>query len=84
MVRSSKQKAVVNAEKSQIERVQRLVEAGHYGSLSEFVRDAVNEKLARIEQGRIAEAVERYCAAGHADEDEDLISGQAAPCRRES
>jgi len=76
-VKSAKQKAVVNAEKSQLDRVQRLIDNGRYRTVSEFVREALDEKLRRIEQDRIAEAVARYCAAGHADEDTDLIDAQA-------
>ncbi|MFI5396904.1 MAG: hypothetical protein ACHQ9S_15310 [Candidatus Binatia bacterium] len=68
---------MINAEASQIERVQPLIEAGRYRTLSEFVREAMDEKLQRIEREQIAEAVERYCAAGHAVEDPDLIDVQA-------
>ena len=74
---STKRKAVINAEASHLERVQRLVEQGRYETLSEFMREAVAEKLERIECDRVAEAVERYCAAGHAEEDGDLIAAQA-------
>lgn len=77
---------VVNAERFQLERVEQLVEQGRYRTVSEFMREAVDEKLERVEQDRIAEAVERYCAAGHADEDSDLVEGQAfdAPPPRQS
>lgn len=68
---------MINAEAAQIERVQPLIDAGRYRTLSEFVREAMDEKLRRIERERIAEAVERYCAAGHAAEDVDLIDVQA-------
>ena len=81
---SGKRKAVVNAESAQLDRVQRLVGSGRYRSLSEFVREAVEEKLQRIEQERVAEAVERYCVAGHAEEDIDLIGAQADRERRSS
>ena len=74
---TAKRKAVINAEQSQLERVQRLIDSGRYRTVSQFVREAVDEKLARIEQDRIAEAVERYVAAGHAHEDSDLIEAQA-------
>ena len=79
-----KRKAVINAEASQIERVQPLIDAGRYRTLSEFVREAMDEKLQRIEQERIAEAVEHYCAAGHADEDVELIDVQAFDTKRSS
>jgi Arc/MetJ-type ribon-helix-helix transcriptional regulator len=81
-VGSAKRKAVVNAEQSQLDRVQRLIDAGRYRTVSEFVREAVDEKLERIEQDRIAEAVERYVAAGHANEDGDLIDAQAFDVKR--
>jgi Arc/MetJ-type ribon-helix-helix transcriptional regulator len=77
MVATTKRKTVINAEASQIERVQPLIDAGRYRTLSEFVREAMDEKLQRIERERIAEAVERYCTAGHAAEDLDLIDEQA-------
>lgn len=79
---TAKRKAVINAEASQLERVQPLIEAGRYRTLSEFVREAMEEKLQRVEEEQIAEAVERYCAAGHADEDADLITAQAFEVRR--
>lgn len=74
---TTKRKTVINAEASQLERVQPLIDAGRYRTLSEFVREALDEKLQRIERERIAEAVERYCVAGHALEDLDLIDVQA-------
>ncbi len=84
MAKAAKQKAVVNAEKAQLDRVRRLIEDGRFRTLSEFVREAVDEKLARVEQDRVAEAVERYCAAGHAEEDLDLIDAQALSEQRRS
>ncbi|MGH7856389.1 MAG: hypothetical protein ACREQY_03595 [Candidatus Binatia bacterium] len=72
-----KRKTVINAEASQIERVRPLIEAGRYRTLSEFVREAMEEKLRRLEQEQIADAVERYCAAGYADEDVELLGAQA-------
>ncbi len=74
---ASKQRAVINAEKSQLDRVNRLIEKGRFRTLSEFVRQAVAEKLERTDQDHVAEAVGRYCAVGHADEDTDLIAAQA-------
>ena len=74
---STKRKAVINAESSHLDRVERLVEQGRYETLSEFMREAVAEKLERLERDRVAEAVERYCTAGHADEDGELIAAQA-------
>lgn len=81
---SPKRKAVINAEASQLDRIQRLIGSGRYRTVSEFVREAVEEKLERIEQDRIAEAVERYCTAGHAHEDIDLIAAQGVEPKRRS
>ena len=44
----------------------------------------MDEKLQRIEREHIAEAVERYCAAGHAAEDIELIAAQAFDSRQRS
>ncbi len=74
---TTKKKTVINAEAAQIERVQPLIDGGRYRTLSEFVREAMDEKLQRIEHELIGEAVERYCAAGHAAEDAELIGIQA-------
>ena len=76
-MKGAKQKTITNAEASQLDRVQRLVDSGRYPTMSAFVREAIEEKPRRIEQDRVADAVERYCAAGHADEDLDLIATQA-------
>ena len=84
IVGTTKRKAVINAEASQLERVQPLIDAGRYRTLSEFVREAMDEKLQRIEREHIAEAVERYCAAGHAAEDIELIAAQAFDSRQRS
>lgn len=73
---ATKQKAVISAEKVQLERVRRFVAAGRYRTISDFVREAVEEKLERLDEAGVAEAVKRYCAAGHADEDTDLIGQQ--------
>jgi len=81
-MRGSKQKAVINAETSQLDRIQRLIDSGRYPTMSAFVREAIEEKLGRIEQDRVAEAVERYCAAGHGGEDIDLIDVQAFAATR--
>jgi Arc/MetJ-type ribon-helix-helix transcriptional regulator len=76
-MRTVKQNAVINAEKAQLDRIQLLIDSGRYRTVSEFAREAVEEKLERIDQQRVAEAVERYCAAGLSDEDPDLIEAQA-------
>jgi len=72
-----KKKAVVNAEPAHIAEVDELVRAGRYRSVSEFVREAMGEKLERLAQDRVSEQVERYCAFEQASEDDDLIGAQA-------
>lgn len=76
-----KAKAVVNAEKRQLIEIERLVKRGDYASVSEFMREAVDEKLERMREARLGEQVARYSAAGHSEEDADLISAQAFDTR---
>jgi Arc/MetJ-type ribon-helix-helix transcriptional regulator len=71
---STKKRAVVNAYADQLRRVEKLVANGRYRTLSGFVREALDEKLARVEDEVLADEVERYCAAGYANEDADLIT----------
>ena len=80
----AKRKAVISAEADDLARVEALVRARRCKSVSEFVRQAMQEKLARLADARLAEDVARYCAAGHAAEDADLVGAQAldAPRRR--
>jgi Arc/MetJ-type ribon-helix-helix transcriptional regulator len=74
---SAKERAVVNAYAHQLRRVEKLVASGRYRTLSDFVREALDEKLARAEEELLADEVERYCAAGYAHEDADLVAAQA-------
>ncbi len=67
---------MVNADDDQLAEVQTLIERGDYRTLSEFVREAIAEKLDRLRQSWLAEEVERYCEAGEEEED-DLVSAQA-------
>ena len=67
----------MNAYADQLRRVEQLVASGRYRTLSDFVREALDEKLARVEEEVLADEVERYCAAGYAHEDADLIDAQA-------
>ena len=73
----TKRRTVINAEPEQIERARTLVAQGHYRTLSDFVREAMDEKLARVEDALLTDEVARYCAAGHAEEDPELIPAQA-------
>jgi Arc/MetJ-type ribon-helix-helix transcriptional regulator len=80
---ATKRRTVINAEPGQIARAQALVAQGRYRTLSDFVREAVDEKLARVEEALLADEVARYCAAGHAEEDAELIEAQVLePTRR--
>lgn len=72
-----KQKAVFTAEAGQLHDIEALVEGGRFKSASEFLREAIDEKLKRLRRQRLDEQVSRYCTAGHAHEDLDLISAQA-------
>lgn len=74
---SIKQKAVINAEASQLEEVEGLVQAGLYRSVSEFMREAVADKLAALAQNRVAEQVTEYCAHDGDGEEEELVRAQA-------
>lgn len=76
LIMSTKMKAVVNAERQQIERIERLVQAGAYASVSAFMREAVDEKLERLRETRLAEQVGRYAVAGYGREDGDLVAVQ--------
>jgi Arc/MetJ-type ribon-helix-helix transcriptional regulator len=73
----ARRKAVVSANPDAMAEVERLVKTGQYASVSEFVRQAVSEKLARVRATRLAEQVDRYCATP--DEDSDLIRRQSFP-----
>ncbi len=72
-------KTVFTAEPRQLEAIAALIEAGRYRTPSEFLREAIDDKLERLRSSRLAEQVARYCAGGHADEDSDLIDAQAVP-----
>ena len=74
-----KRKAVVNAEGAHLEAVEGLIRSGRYKTLSEFVRQAMEEKLARLRREELAEQVERYCDEVNQHEDADLIEWQAFP-----
>jgi Arc/MetJ-type ribon-helix-helix transcriptional regulator len=72
----TKRRTVINADPRQIERAMTLVRQGRYRNLSDFVREAVDEKLRRVDNALLEDEVARYCAAGHANEDQELIAMQ--------
>jgi len=73
----TKRKAVFTAQPDQLDQIQALVRSGRYRSSSEFLREAIDEKLEGLDRERLAEQVARYCQGGHADEDASLAAGQA-------
>jgi Arc/MetJ-type ribon-helix-helix transcriptional regulator len=81
---ASKERTVLNAEREQILHVREIVRTGRYRSVSHFIRDAIQEKLERDERNALEKEVERYVAAGHDREDNDLIPAQAWGKRRRS
>lgn len=70
-------KAVINADKRQLVAIERLVDKGAYASASQFVREALDEKLERLREARLCDQVAHYTAAGLSDDDEDLVAAQA-------
>jgi Arc/MetJ-type ribon-helix-helix transcriptional regulator len=72
-----KRKAVFTADPRQLERIDALVRAGRYRSASEFLREAIDEKLHALAGQRLKEEVARYCAEGYGDEDRALVDMQA-------
>jgi len=69
----TKRRVVVNADAADLRLVEELVASGRYRTVSDFVREAVHEKLVRAEAEVLEDEVARYCAAGYANEDPDLI-----------
>jgi Arc/MetJ-type ribon-helix-helix transcriptional regulator len=75
----ARKKAVISADPEALADIETLVRQGKYATVSEFIREAIAENLSRVRQARLAEQVARYCAAGQADEDDDLVAAQAFP-----
>jgi Arc/MetJ-type ribon-helix-helix transcriptional regulator len=80
----TKRKALVNAEPDHLAEVEALIQQGRYRTLSDFVRQAMEEKLARLRREKLAEQVERYCDEVDQREDGELIAWQAFPEVRSS
>ena len=72
-----KRKTVFTAEAEQFDQIQAVVRSGRYRSASEFLREAIDEKLARLRREQLADQVERYCSEGSANQDGDLVELQA-------
>jgi Arc/MetJ-type ribon-helix-helix transcriptional regulator len=79
---ATKKKTVISAERDHLREIQRLIGAGDYRTVSEFVREAVGEKLERIRDTRLRGQVARYVDAGLGQEDDDLVASQALPSRK--
>ncbi|MDQ3033393.1 MAG: ribbon-helix-helix domain-containing protein [Myxococcota bacterium] len=80
----TKARTVVSAEPDEIAEVERLVRAGKYETVSDFVRQAMREKLRREHDAALAEELERYVRAqpGERSEDDALVRAQALPASR--
>ena len=72
-----KQKAVFTANAEQVRQIRVVVQARRYRSASEFLREAIDEKLERLRAERLEAQVDRYCSEGAAAEDVGLIEFQA-------
>ncbi len=74
---AAKKKVVFTASPEQLDQIQRAVRSGRYRSSSEFLREAIDEKLNRLRGDLLAGQVACYCERRYAQEDEGLIGGQA-------
>ena len=72
----AKLKTVFNAGAGQIARIRSLVRARRYRTPSEFLREAIDDKLAALDRAGLNQQISEYCAKGFADEDRDLIDSQ--------
>ncbi len=73
----TKRKAVFTAEPTQLDQIEAVVRSGKYRSASEFLREAIDEKLRSLMQERLEAQVASYCAEGYGDEDRVLAESQA-------
>jgi Arc/MetJ-type ribon-helix-helix transcriptional regulator len=73
----AKVKSVFTAEVRQVARIRSLVKARRYKTTSEFLREAIDDKLGALERERLDAQVARYCDAGASEEDRELIDLQA-------
>jgi Arc/MetJ-type ribon-helix-helix transcriptional regulator len=73
----ARKKVVFTAEPDQLDQIQEMVRKGRYRSSSEFLREAIAEKLDRLRDDLLAERVARYCEERYADGDDGLILRQA-------
>ena len=74
---NAKKKAVFTADPEQLEAIDEVVQSGRYRSTSAFVREAIEEKLARLRRERLEEQVARFCAEDPGVHDDGLVELQA-------
>jgi len=74
---ASKRETVFNVCAEQFEQIQEVVRSGRYRSASEFLREAIDEKLERLRQDRVADQVARYCREDLGLDDDGLVESQA-------
>ena len=72
-----KEKVVFSTDPRQILELREVVQTGRYRTLSEFVRQAIDEKLAGERTRALVHEVERYVAAARDTEEPGLIAAQA-------
>lgn len=73
----TKAKAVFTAEPELLRQIKHYVSRGRYRSSSEFLREAIREKLANLERQRLMEQVTKYCGETDISVDTRLIENQA-------
>ena len=71
-MRARKQKMVFSADPQQILELRKLIRGRKYQTPSEFLREAIEEKLERIRRERLEEQVQKFCER-EAKTDLDLI-----------
>jgi Arc/MetJ-type ribon-helix-helix transcriptional regulator len=77
----ARRKAVISAEPTVLEEIERLVRFGIYPDVSAFVREAMAEKLVKARRAFLREQVDTYCAFTKEDDGSDLAAAQAFEAR---
>ena len=73
----TKAKAVFTAEPDQLRQIREHVKSGRYQSASEFLREAIREKILRLRRERLADQVARYCEESEGTNSTDIMDFQA-------
>lgn len=79
---AAKQRAVFTADPEQVRRIRMAVQSRRYRSASELLREAIDEKLERLQRERLAAQVDRYCDQRLGEEDLGLVESQALGRKR--